>query len=365
MKKKLLRFVLALCLFIPCSVLMTGCFGEDKTDATLYHLTLTVSENVKDLIPKDGTSLKAELAFGVDGNESRDDDDITALKKAGATDEDIASVGVLKNGYFPFFDNDPMYIKAPEYEGYEFLGFFYKGTNHYVYKYQLGLTEGAMHYYRWNMQDKNVELEARYIPECYTITYYYSIERGPSSKSGEMPSTSHSNPANFNYSTDKNKEASYFELSDPTEVIEGYEFKYWYYTLDGSAEKHKIEILPRTITDYMNNTIFNQDTHSYSHDLQLRAFYDIATYDVTFIVDEGVELEVRQDSNLLTIGHDPIEVEHGTVLDVWAIDGNITVDRPGYKFDGIYVNGVKRPTARENITINGNTTIQIKVVPET
>lgn len=177
MKKILFTIVLTLCLLVSCMFVLTACDNpfakdEDKADATLYKLTLFTSSNVT----VDQAELKATYGYGEPSatvkEGVRDADEIAELKDAGATDADIAKAGVRQSdGSYYFFEADPIYLEAPQIDGYKLTGFFYKGTNTLAINPILQRIDGGMYLPRWNMDAKNVELEARYEKWSYTVSF--------------------------------------------------------------------------------------------------------------------------------------------------------------------------------------------------
>lgn len=316
--------------------------GDGETDATLYKVKLSYSSNVN----LDENDLKAQLAFGVDGRGARDDFEIEELKKAGASDEDIAKVGVKQSdGYYYFFDQDPIIVDTPTLEGYILEGMYYKGTDDLAFKPNFVDIDGNRQ--RWNVDTKgaeSIELEARYIPLSYTITYCYGIESGPDREhSGLMPNGSHNNPASFNYADDPD-----VTLAAPQEVINGYEFKYWYYTHDGSPEKIKCEKLPTVLDEtFIHAMTYVGNKPQYG--LTLFAFYDIASHNVTYSIDDGITATIKLtddagnevDCDLATSGS--AQIKHGYCLDIWVDTSEIDIFYPemDHVFDGIYINGKK------------------------
>ena len=160
------------------SIITLASCGE-KPDTTLYSVEL--SSNIT-LTAAQKAGLTAELAFGADGKGSRDEYEVEELKKAGATDADIEKVGKLQDdGKYYFYDQDPMYLNAPEVEDYMFRGFYEKGTDKFVYKRHADATTGLDN--RWNCPGKNIELEARY--EKLTYDYYFNtVEAGQTNPNG-------------------------------------------------------------------------------------------------------------------------------------------------------------------------------------
>lgn len=157
-------------------VALAGCdspFGpaDEKANPNLYHLVL--SSNIQEVT---ADQLKATYAFGVDGptvtEGVRDEDEIAELKKAGATDEDIAKAGKRQDdGSYYFFEEDPMYLEAPNsFGGYKYKGFYDKDTNTYLYNQYMTGNDGNIP--RWNMYGKDANIEAHY--EKWTYHYYFN-----------------------------------------------------------------------------------------------------------------------------------------------------------------------------------------------
>ncbi len=320
-------------------------FGGEDVDATLYKLKLSYSSNVASTL--DEKDLKAQLAFGEDGRGARDDDEIEELKKAGASDADVAKAGSKQgDGYYYFFDQDPMIIDAPTLEGYVFEGMYFKGTDELAFRSNYVDPNGNRA--RWNMETKgaeSIELEARYVALTYSITYCYGIESGPDrTHSGVMPNGAHNNPATFNYELEKN-----VTLDDPQE-INGYEFKYWYYTHDGSPEKIKCEKLP-TVLDETFIHVMNYDSNNKpQYGLTLFAFYDIASHNVTYSIDDGITATIKLTDDAgaeveCNLASGSAKIPHGYCLDIWVDTSEIDIFYPemDHVFDGIYINGVKLP----------------------
>lgn len=348
--------------------------GGDEVDGKLYKLKLSCSENVT----FDEEDLTAQLAFGEDGKGARDEYEIEELKKAGASDEDIAKVGTKQSdGYYYFFDQDPMFINVPTIEGYVLQGMYYKGTDERAFNPNYVDPNGNRS--RWNMETKgadSIELEARYVALNYSVTYCYGIESGSDrTHSGLMPNGTHNNPANYDYG--ENKEVT---LAAPTETIEGYEFKYWYYCYEGSPEKIECTKLPKVLDERFIHAMTYDSNGNPQYGLTLFAFYDLASYEVTFSIDEGVTATVTLitesgERTPLDISSGKVTVQYGCSLDVWVDTSEIYVTYPemDHEFEGVYINGVKAPDIEygEGLTrpcnrpdafaITGDTTIEVKV----
>lgn len=145
--------------------------GDEKADPTLYQLKLS-----SNLASVSQDSLKATFAYGVEGKEVkegvRDADEIAELKKAGATDADIAKAGKRQSdGSYYFFEADPMYLESPNSNGgYKYMGWYDKDENKYIYNQYMTGNDGNIP--RWNMYQKNANLEAHY--EKWTYHYYFN-----------------------------------------------------------------------------------------------------------------------------------------------------------------------------------------------
>ena len=205
--------------------LFGGGGNDEKADATLYHLTLTANIDINQ------DELKATYGYGepsttvVEG--VRDPDEIEELKKAGATDEDIAKAGVRQSdGSYYFFDQDPIYIETPHVDGYKLLGFFYKDTEQLAYNPIITDIDGQQALTRWNMDNKDVVLEARYQKLTYKVTYIYSLPF-----IGEIKDVTSTNPTTYSYVDD-----GAYTLIDPiTSNEEALGFDYWEYNSLGNG----------------------------------------------------------------------------------------------------------------------------------
>lgn len=146
--------------------------GDEKADPKLYHLTFTSNLN---LTTEQKDEIKATYAYGVRSKTVqegvRPQEEIDELKNAGATDADIEKAGKRQDdGSYFFFDQDPMFIEAPNVMGYKLSG-FYEGDKK-VYKPGLTDIDHEMLQGIWNMNNKDTSLEARY--EKLTYSYYFN-----------------------------------------------------------------------------------------------------------------------------------------------------------------------------------------------
>lgn len=349
--KKLLLLTLTLLLVASCACFFGAC-GEDDIDAKLYHLTITHSSNVT--IEQD--KLKATYAYGCNGTTVtegvREQDEIHALKKAGATEDDIIKAGKRQaDGSYYFFESDPMYIEAPEVEGFRFLGFYDKATNKLAYRPIITDIDGKRGLARWNMTQGDVELEARYEVLKYSISYC--------DMNGLI--TNPTNPTEYNSSEKVN-----VELNDPAK-IEGYKFKYWYYVeilFDGTDNPptRKVECtkLPNIGNEGIIHTIGQDSAGNPTYGLTLWAEYEKETYNVTIKFADATKNGNVTVNNTTTgkpaslIG----QYESGTVLDIWVTE--ITTE--GYDFDKFVIGTTTLSTSnRINYTVTEDVTIEIKV----
>ncbi len=241
MKKKFLSFILALFIILPCTVLFSACDlfgGDDEVDPNLYHIKLSYSTDVESIGSQD--DLKIFYGFGEHGEGIREDYEIEELTAAGATQADLDKAFVRQgDGSYYFFAGDPVYIFAPNIPSFEFLGFYYKGTNkktNYNLFYQEGYTfQGNENFpdgtprpdYRYKLEeeeielnkDQDIEIEARYEAKEYNIWYADSV-------TGNFVETS--NPATYKV-TNGSKPLEYDVSKD------GYSLK-WTTDLDGEEE---------------------------------------------------------------------------------------------------------------------------------
>lgn len=153
---------------------LAGCGKEEKVDATLYHLTLeadgvTLTEEQK-------LELKATYGYGPESDHVvegvRDPDEIAELKKAGASDADIEKAGKRQeDGSYYFFDGDPIYLEAPAIEGYKMDTFLNGNQIAYRTFLQTHWEDGSKYLPRYNMDNKDTVLKAKYEKWTYTISY--------------------------------------------------------------------------------------------------------------------------------------------------------------------------------------------------
>lgn len=336
--KKLLGLILVVCLMLTCGISLMAC-GE-QADTTLYHLTLSYSENVSANESFKQEDLKATYAYGCKGTTvsqgTRDEDEVAELLKAGATQENIDKAGVRQNdGSYWFFDQDPMYLEAPKVEGYKFLGFFEKGSDSQQPTFNPMITDidGEQGLSRWNMFDKDVELVAKYEVLTYKVTYCDA--------NGVISNPT--NPTNYDASVKLN-----VELLDPI-VPEGYEFKYWYYNkivfdANGNNTQEPVQCT-KLPTDYEDG------------ELVLFAEFEKIKCEVTINFDPLIS-EKTVDDTLITETQFTAEYEYGTDLDIWVkdYDGN-------YSFGGFYVGNEKIESERRfTYTVEGDVTIDAKLL---
>ncbi|MCQ2400264.1 MAG: hypothetical protein MJ072_07140, partial [Clostridia bacterium] len=99
--------------------------------------------------------------------------ELEALRELGVPEENIQKAGERQSdGSYYFFESDPMYIEAPEVLGYRFINFYFKGTNKMAFNPRMTDIDGGKYLPRWNMINKDVELEARYEKNSYR--YYFN-----------------------------------------------------------------------------------------------------------------------------------------------------------------------------------------------
>lgn len=368
--------IMLLTILSLCGFLFVGCSFMNKEDVTLYHLEITA--NIDKVSQSD---LKAVYAYGCNGatveEGVRDEYDVEELKKSGATQEDIDKAGKRQeDGSYYFFDQDPVYLVAPEVEGYVFNGFYDKSNGQYLYKPLVDQTTSSL--YKWNMPSKDITVEARYEVLKYNVVYCYGFERsiGFDDKplpSGQIDAAHNTNPSAYNYETQKE-----VSLVSPTKEFAGYEFKYWYYTKLGSPEKIRLDNLP---VEYNEDLIFFMGTDTQTNEniysITLFAYYEPVTYHVSFSmftcnepstcqVSLSIDGIVKVSANGEVV--DTLSVTYNTGIDVWVDVSEIPC---GYVFDGIYVNGLKVrdiepgvPSNRDTVYITCDTLIEIKVIEE-
>ncbi|MCQ2409119.1 MAG: hypothetical protein MJ068_01085 [Clostridia bacterium] len=301
MKKILFTIVLTLCLLVSCMFVLTACDNpfakdEDKADATLYKLTLSTSSNVT----VDQAELKATYGYGEPSatvkEGVRDSDEIAELKDAGATNADIAKAGVRQSdGSYYFFEADPIYLEAPQIDGYKLTGFFYKGTNTLAINPILQRIDGGMYLPRWNMDAKNVELEARYEKWTYTVSF-------------DNPEDDEANPNTLNsycYIDDGIVTLSPFTTTNTHKHFKGFEYQdslgNWIPIVNSKLPSDYYE-------DYMRiHAVFETDMLSISFAFEL--YIDSETTQTAFDnVCDGINVR----GNIATVDGEPIVLTSST-----------------------------------------------------
>ena len=331
MSKNKLISVLGLSLAV---VGLASC-GE-QIDPKLYHLTL--SSNIT-LSAEQKAGLKATYGYGqpslvvVEG--TRDEDEIAELKKAGASDADIEKAGKRQDdGSYYFFDQDPVYLEAPEIMGYRFEGYYYKGTTKVADRCKvMGPADNRMRS-RWNMDNADTELEAHYEILKYTITYGVDVV---DSGIGE------GNPANnseYNALTGGD-----VTLNNPV-APEGKTFKHWYINrIDSVTQQQSQEIITKLPRNF-DEEIIHYGADGYG--LTIFAEFEDAMVSPTVTVKEGETVLTTLD-NCITIeasnnqGSIPLadSYVYGSYLNVDVSVADLQI--VGYELEGIYIDDVKLP----------------------
>ena len=289
-----------------CDVLAGLFGGGEKVDATLYHLKLSYCDLVSGQEGFDQSLLTAQYAFGEDGSEhTLDQDSIDEYMQAGETEEDIAKHGQRQeDGSYYFFSGDPMFIEAPKVDGYVFLGFFEKGSTSEQFTFNnrqyVDHLTGELVTPRWNMEDKDIELEARYEVLKYTINYDNDVKEY--GLNGNL-----ANGTVYNTLTDDP-----FTLKTPVEP-HGMHFVRWYYAKDnGNAFNPDARQTFETITELPRGEHDAIYTTSSGYAITLFAEYSYEEYDFTF------------DYHKATVGTDSVAVERDEVCEYLKISGNNT-----------------------------------------
>ena len=271
------------------------------TDAKLYHLTLT--SNIE-LTAEQKNDLKCTYAYGVRDTVviegTRPQEQINELKQAGATDADIQKAGKRQaDGSYYFFDQDPIFIQAPNVVGYKMNG-FYDGAA-FVYKPGLTLIDGEKLQGSWNMSNKDITLQASYLKLSYS--YYFDVmdpeDVNPNSngtycyldegKKSLLPATT----------TNKHKQFVGWEYQD-SEHLDSEGIAPWILLENGE--------LPIDYTEEI---------------MRIRARWDVEMHKVSFdfVKDVG--------------GDSPIDMEYDDVIASMSVNGNITtVDGVKEKCEG-------------------------------
>lgn len=321
MKIKKLLFIALAC------TSLSGCgFGEDdgNIDTTLYELKLTSN------LDKAKTGLNAELS------RERSQDEIDELLENGATQADIDKSGTCINGTYYFYDQDPVNLSEPFLPGYEFLG-WYQGNQWLGY---LDTDYDGNPEYIWNMDNKNVTLEARFQLITYTILYM-DEETGPA-RYTENPTT-------------WNVEQEEIVLNHADRSAEGLKFDGWTFAMgggtfyDGYVTKINEQFLvdsgaARVTLNGAGATTFSlhENYSVLNHDITLTfdtSVFDYVIIDVTPVGETRHSVEVN-DSHFLYGGSVEFTAPHAAQITVYPkfIDSDL------YEVDGVYLGDNKIST---------------------
>lgn len=194
MKKKLLCFVLALCLIIPCALFLTACdlLGGDEEDVA-YNL-----------------EVRAVIVNG----ETKTPFQVTNIGELKAETDDGQYIG--GNGYD---------LRAPKENKYKFIGWYNDEGNLISVLHRVS---------KWNMYDRDGYIEARYEPLEYDVTFvvdeidsriqaHYNCVTEQLTFNGEEPKKVDSIPSPYEVGFD----------------IDGYSFENWYY-FDNTQENPEV-----------------------------------------------------------------------------------------------------------------------------
>ncbi|MCQ2603195.1 MAG: hypothetical protein MJ193_04635 [Clostridia bacterium] len=249
MKNKILLGIIAICLIIPCMFLFVAC-GENEEDETPHALA------VKAVLVEDGNA------------------------------QDMQVEGLQGAGSYCLQDRVNLY--APSIPKYRFVSWYTDGGQ--FISVQQDLT-GEAHGW-WNMEyDRDGYVEARYEYLRYQVTYV-GLE-------GVIQ-----NPINPTYYDGKIAED---DITLEPEIIEYYDFKYWFYYGEGGVEI-PCATLPTT-TDGDVVAPIAEDVYA----LTLFAHYDKIQYNVNvnFIDDAGDPLDITPTIEGFTYSQD-LEFEGNT-----------------------------------------------------
>lgn len=304
---------------------LAGCsFGGENVDTTLYELKITTNLDKA----KDG--LKAELRG------ERSAEEIEDLKKAGASQETIDKAGTCVDGTYYFFDQDPVNLYEPFLPGYEFLGWFkdnqflgfldtdYDGNPDYI----------------WNMDNKNVTLEARFKLVNYTILYMDEDTK---------PATYKENPTTWNV------EQGEVELGYADKTDSGLKFDGWTLAMGGGAfyEGYVTKLNEQFLVDSKIAKVSSNGTgaldfslhENYSeikHNVRLtfdNTIFDYIIVEVTPINGVTYTIEI-EGSHFISSGLVEAEISHNAeVLIIPTL-----LDSDSYEIDGVYFGNYKIST---------------------
>lgn len=292
MKRNLLKILLVVLLAFFSAITLVGCdmLGGDEGDANLYHLV--ISSNIE-LSAEQKNELKVIYGYGNPGLEAKEgirpEEEIEDLKNAGATDADIAKAGKRQaDGSYYFFAQDPLYITYPEVEGYKLDGYFYKGTNELAYRpiVSKGPDQTEPILARWNMDDKDVELIAKYEKCIYEPAFIMA--------NGDI----NPNDAPRQYSFIDN---GHFELQDPISANEHKKFDHWVYStaVDGQLVYTETDCLPHNYEETFCQIIPIWNYDKFTINFSLETYIDPDTKETPTWEDAIESISIK--GNLTTV----------------------------------------------------------------
>lgn len=355
MKKKVISYILAILLFIPCMFMFTACGPSEveEIDPKLYHLTIhytgvTLNDDQK-------ADFKATFGDGQMGTTvvegTRDEEEIKALKDAGATDADLAKAGVRQDdGSYYFFESDSIYIEYPEVDNYRFICFYYEGTDQQAHNPRVtGQYEKSLN--KFFMPNRDVVLEARY----EVLSYSFSIDNMSSGQSNDQD-----NPETGIIRTYCPLNDGDFVLKDAITTNPHEEFLRWEYEDSAHANGGVAEWIPLE-----NNKLpktFNGSEDPFTVEImRIRAVFETEKLNVSFkfkyleeqtptdISESIVCSEIKIQGNKTTVGDQNIS---SAPVVVTGSSNNILVEygssfyvfvtpQDGYYVCGYVVNGIE------------------------
>lgn len=314
-----------------------------RADVTLYELKLTSN------LEKAKSSLSANLS------RERDQDEIDDLLADGATQSDINKSNTCINGTYYYFDQDPIYLSEPFLPGYEFLG-WYNGNTFLGF---LDTDYDGTPEYKWNMENKNVTLEARYKLVTYNILYM---------DSGTSVVSAGSNPSSWNV------EQGEITLTHTDKTSEGLQFDGWTFVMGGAShyDGYVTKLNEQFLID--SGVAKESSNGSGSMTFSLHENYSVIIHQVKLTFDntiiDNIRLELQEPGGIntnfdpdgvhfVTSGEVNASIKHGSIVTVFP-----HIDNFEYEIGGIYYGNTKISTGNDatgyKITVTMDATVELR-----
>lgn len=250
-----MKFTKVLFLTVAASCL-AGCdfpFGpSEEQDVNLYSLTLK-------------TNIEGFETPTARLKEERDEEEIQEWIDAGATREDVDKTNKLIDGKYYYFSQDAIYLDFKQVPGYQFLG-WYEG-NEFIGRFGTDDNNDGEPDYWWNMYDRDVVLEARFVLIDYTLLY---MDEGTSRISTDNP-------------TSWNVKQAPIELTHPE--VTGKDFKGWSTTI--SAHQFMDDNVTKIDEEFIKRAGIAYDSGNQNGkcEIALHAIYEDAKHSFKFTFD--------------------------------------------------------------------------------